>query len=188
MKMEFGLDEAGEVKKTPPRRMGKKPSSKLAVKKPWAKATTTAPVPTPAPEPVIAEPVVEPVSETTSEPLSMPGASLSLDDVPIPKSTYNFDPNQWDDPNLNPFGGGGVKISSSPVLPKGSYSFDPHNFDNCVDPFKPSTALGSENSTSQDTPHPPQAEEAVKPKLERPLDEGKRMCQTPKKSKDRILT
>ncbi|XP_045561411.1 transforming acidic coiled-coil-containing protein 1 isoform X3 [Salmo salar] len=188
VKMEFGLDEAGEVKKTPPRRMGKKPSSKLAVKKPWAKATTTAPVPTPAPEPVIAEPVVEPVSETTSEPLSMPGASLSLDDVPIPKSTYNFDPNQWDDPNLNPFGGGGVKISSSPVLPKGSYSFDPHNFDNCVDPFKPSTALGSENSTSQDTPHPPQAEEAVKPKLERPLDEGKRMCQTPKKSKDRILT
>ncbi|XP_038871314.1 transforming acidic coiled-coil-containing protein 1 [Salvelinus namaycush] len=188
VKMEFGLDEAVEVKKTPPRRMGKKPSSKLAVKKPRAKATTTVPALTPAPEPVIAEPVVETVSETTSEPLSMPGASLSLDDVPIPKSTYNFDPNQWDDPNLNPFGGGGVKISSSPVLPKGSYSFDPHNFDNYVDPFKPSTALGSENSTSQDTPLPPPAEEAVKPKLEQPLDEGKRMCQTPKKSKDRIIT
>ncbi|XP_055725017.1 transforming acidic coiled-coil-containing protein 1-like isoform X2 [Salvelinus fontinalis] len=188
VKMEFGLDEAVEVKKTQPRRMGKKPSSKLAVKKPRAKATTTVPALTPAPEPVIAEPVVETVSETTSEPLSMPGASLSLHDVPIPKSTYNFDPNQWDDPNLNPFGGGGVKISSSPVLPKGSYSFDPHNFDNYVDPFKPSTALGSENSTSQDTPPPPPAEEAVKPKLEKPLDEGKRMCQTPKKSKDRIIT
>ncbi|KAM9523215.1 transforming acidic coiled-coil-containing protein 1-like isoform 1-T1 [Salvelinus alpinus] len=189
VKMEFGLDEAVEVKKTPPRRMGKKPSSKLAVKKPRAKATTTVPALTPAPEPVIAEPVVETVSETTSEQLSMQGATLSLDDVPIPKSTYNFDPNQWDDPNLNPFGGGGgVKISSSPVLPKGSYSFDPHNFDNYVDPFKPSTALGSENSTSQDTPLPPPAEEAVKPKLEQPLDEGKRMCQNPKKSKDRIIT
>uniref|UniRef100_A0A4W5PJ39 Transforming, acidic coiled-coil containing protein 1 n=1 Tax=Hucho hucho TaxID=62062 RepID=A0A4W5PJ39_9TELE len=184
VKIEFGLDEAGEVKKTQPRRMGKKPGSKLAVKKPRAKATTTAPAPMPAPKPVIAEPVAEPVSETTSEPLSM----LSLDDVPIPKSTYNFDPNHWDDPNLNPFGGGGVKISSSPVLPKGSYSFDPQNFDNYVDPFKPSNALGSENSTSQDTPLPPPAEEAVKPKLERPLDEGKRTCLTPKKSKDRIIT
>ncbi|XP_021465910.2 transforming acidic coiled-coil-containing protein 1 isoform X2 [Oncorhynchus mykiss] len=188
VEIEFGLDEAGEVKKTPPRRMGKTPGSKLAVKKPRAKAMTTAPAPTPAPEPEIAHPVVEPVSETTSEPLSMPGPSLSLDDVPIPKSTYKFDPNQWDDPNLIPFWGGGVKISSSPVLPKGSYSFDPHNFDNYVDPFKPSTALGCENSTSRDTPLPPPAEEAVKPKLERPLDEGKRMCQTPKKSKDRIIT
>ncbi|XP_071018409.1 transforming acidic coiled-coil-containing protein 1-like [Oncorhynchus clarkii lewisi] len=188
VEIEFGLDEAGEVKKTPPRRMGKTPGSKLAVKKPRAKAMTTAPAPTPAPEPEIAHPVVEPVSETTSEPLSMPGPSLSLDNVPIPKSTYKFDPNQWDDPNLIPFWGGGVKISSSSVLPKGSYSFDPHNFDNYVDPFKPSTALGCENSTSRDTPLPPPAEEAVKPKLERPLDEGKRMCQTPKKSKDRIIT
>nr|XP_046197635.1 transforming acidic coiled-coil-containing protein 1 isoform X2 [Oncorhynchus gorbuscha] len=188
VEIEFGLDEAGKVKKTPPRRMGKTPGSKLAVKKPRAKATTTAPAPSPAPEPVIAHPVVEPVSETTSEPLSMPGPSLSLDDVPIPKSTYQFDPNQWDDPNSIPFWGGGVKISSSPVLPKGSYSFDPHNFDNYVDPFKPSTALGCEDSTSRDTPLPPPAEEAVKPKLERLLDEGKRMCQTPKKSKDRIIT
>ncbi|XP_031681249.1 LOW QUALITY PROTEIN: transforming acidic coiled-coil-containing protein 1 [Oncorhynchus kisutch] len=188
VEIEFGLDEAGEVKKNTAQEDGKTPGSKLAVKKPRAKATTTAPAPTPAPEPVIAHPVVEPVSETTSEPLSMPGPSLSLDDVPIPKSTYTFDPNQWEDPNLIPFWGGGVKISSSPVLPKGSYSFDPHNFDNYVDPFKPSTALGCGNSTSRDTPLPPPAEEAVKPKLERPLDEGKRMCQTPKKSKDRIIT
>ncbi|CAB1315218.1 unnamed protein product [Coregonus sp. 'balchen'] len=184
VKMEFGLDEAGEVKKTQPRRMGKKPGSKLAIKKPRAKAITTASAPTSAPEPVVAEPVAEPVSETTSEPLSMPGASLSLDDVPIPKSTYNFDPNQWDDPNFNPFGGGGVKMSSSLVLPKGSYSFDSQNFDDSVDPFKPS----KENATSQDTPLPPPAEEAVKSKLEQPLDEGKRTCQTPKKSKDRIIT
>ncbi|XP_052329649.1 transforming acidic coiled-coil-containing protein 1 isoform X2 [Oncorhynchus keta] len=188
VEIEFGLDEAGKVKKTQPRRMGKTPGSKLAVKKPRAKATITVLAPTPAPEPVIAHPVVEPVSETTSEPHSMPGPSLSLDNVPIPKSTYKFGPNQWDDPNLIPFWGGGVKISSSPVLPKGSYSFDPHNFDNYVDPFKPSTALGCENSTSRDTPLPPPAEEAVKPKLERLLDEGKRMCQTPKKSKDRIIT
>ncbi|XP_045079734.1 transforming acidic coiled-coil-containing protein 1 [Coregonus clupeaformis] len=184
VKMEFGLDEAGEVKKTQPRRMGKKPGSKLAIKKPRAKAITTASAPTSAPEPVVAEPVAEPVSETTSEPLSMPGASLSLDDVPIPKSTYNFDPNQWDDPNFNPFGGGGVKMSSSLVLPKGSYSFDSQNIDDSVDPFKPS----KENATCQDTPLPPPAEEAVKSKLEQPLDEGKRTCQTPKKSKDRIIT
>ncbi|KAM9535642.1 transforming acidic coiled-coil-containing protein 1-like isoform 2-T2 [Salvelinus alpinus] len=186
VKMEFGLDEAGEVKKTQPRRLGKKPGSKLATKKPKAKATTTAPVPTPTPEPVVAEPVAEPVSETASELLSVPCASLSLDDVPIPKSTYKFDPNQWDDPNFNPFGGGGCKISSSPVLPKGSYSFDPQNFDDSAEPFKPSKPLGSENPTSQDTPERP-AEEAVKPKLDRPLEEEKKMRQPPKKSKDRII-
>ncbi|XP_013987903.1 transforming acidic coiled-coil-containing protein 1 isoform X1 [Salmo salar] len=186
VKMEFGLDEAGEVKKTQPRRLGKKPGSKLAAKKPKAKATTTAPAPTPTPEPVVAEPVAEPVSETASELLSVPGASLSLDDVPIPKSTYKFDPNQWDDPNFNPFGGGGCKMSSSPVLPKGSYSFDPQNFDDSAEPFKPSKALGSENPTSQDTPARP-AEEAVKPKLDPPLEEEKKTRQPPKKSKDRII-
>ncbi|XP_045078968.1 transforming acidic coiled-coil-containing protein 1-like isoform X1 [Coregonus clupeaformis] len=186
VKMEFGLDEAGEVKKTQPRRLSKKPGSKLAVKKPKAKATTTAPAPTPTPEPVVAEPVAETVSETASEPLSVPGASLSLDDVPIPKSTYKFDPNQWDDPNFNPFGGGGGKMSGSPVLPKGSYSFDPQNFDDSVDTFKLSKALGSENPTSLDTPERP-AEEAVKPKLDRPLEEEKKTCQPPKKSKDRII-
>ncbi|XP_055769073.1 transforming acidic coiled-coil-containing protein 1-like isoform X3 [Salvelinus fontinalis] len=186
VKMEFGLDEAGEVKKTQPRRLGKKPGSKLAAKKPKAKATTTAPAPTPTPEPVVAEPVAEPVSETASELLSVPCASLSLDDVPIPKSTYKFDPNQWDDPNFNPFGGGGCKMSSSPVLPKGSYSFDPQNFDDSAEPFKPSKPLGSENPTSQDTPERP-AEEAVKPKLDRPLEEEKKMRQPPKKSKDRII-
>uniref|UniRef100_A0A4W5NY26 Transforming acidic coiled-coil containing protein 1 n=1 Tax=Hucho hucho TaxID=62062 RepID=A0A4W5NY26_9TELE len=186
VKMEFGLDEAGEVKKTQPRRLGKKPGSKLAAKKPKAKATTTVPALTPTPEPVEAEPVAEPVSETASEPLSVPGASLSLDDVPIPKSTYKFDPNQWDDPNFNPFGGGGCKMSSSPVLPKGSYSFDPQNVDTSAEPFKPSKALGSENPTSQDTPERP-AEEAVKSKLDRPLEEENKTRQPQKKSKDRII-
>ncbi|XP_024230501.1 transforming acidic coiled-coil-containing protein 1 isoform X1 [Oncorhynchus tshawytscha] len=186
VKMEFGLDEAGEVTKTQPRRLGKKPGSKLATKKPKAKATTIAPAPTPTPEPVVAEPVAEPVSETASELLSVPGASLSLDDVPIPKSTYKYDPNQWDDPNFNPFGAGGCKMSSSPVLPKGSNSFDPQNFDDSAEPFKPSKALGSENPTSQDTPERP-AEEAVKPKLDRPLEEEKKTRQPPKKSKDRII-
>ncbi|KAL0978192.1 hypothetical protein UPYG_G00167300 [Umbra pygmaea] len=201
VKMEFGLDDTGEIKGPPPRKLGKKPGSKLASKKARPKGQTnltTTPALAPElvePEPVVVEPVVvepvvvepeKPISGKTSEPLPMLGSSLNLDDIPIPKSTYNFDPNQWDDPNFNPFGSGGIKISSCTDLPKESYNFDCQNFDS-VDPFKTSKALSSENTNSQDTPRSLPAEDAVKLELERPLDEEKRTRPTHKKSKDRII-
>ncbi|XP_019911332.2 transforming acidic coiled-coil-containing protein 1 isoform X1 [Esox lucius] len=179
VKMEFGLDETGGMKNPPPRKLGKKPGSRLSSKKTRPKATTTTmtSAPTPVTELTVVEPIAKPIPEMTSEPLSAPGASLSLDDIPIPKSTYNFDPNQWDDPDFNPFGSGGIKMSSSPVLPKGSNNFDPQNFNDSA------KALSSNNSTSQNTLP---AEDAMKPKPQRPLDEEKRTRQTPKKNKDRI--
>ncbi|KAM6947642.1 uncharacterized protein tacc1 [Lycodopsis pacificus] len=206
--LEFGLDE-GTVSKPPPRKLGgKKSIGKLAAKRQKAKGSE-APC-KPAPEPTISEPVsqpvLEPVSQPESEPVSQPAsepvsdplpesplpvsdstALLNLDDIPIPKSgTYNFDPNQWDDPNFNPFGSNSA-MSGSPVLPKSSYSFDPDNFDDSVDPFKPSKPMSTEDSSGS----VPQPEEKVK-------DEGKQKAvqparekkarPIPKKNKEKTIT
>ena len=144
------------------------------------------------------EPESEPVSQPASEPVSDPApetalsvsdstAPLNLDDIPIPKKgTYNFDPNQWDDPNFNPFGGNS-KMSSSPVLPKGSYSFDPDNFDDSVDPFKPSKALSTEDSSSSTIQPEKKAKDQGKQKAGHPPGE-KKVRQIPKKSKERTVT
>ncbi|KAG5831391.1 hypothetical protein ANANG_G00303250 [Anguilla anguilla] len=64
------------------------------------------------------------------------------EDTPIPKASYNFDPNKWEDPNFNPFCPGGG-IPNSPRLSRPAYSFDPDSFDDSVDPFKPSNKMGS---------------------------------------------
>ncbi|KAJ7999829.1 hypothetical protein DPEC_G00198470 [Dallia pectoralis] len=185
LKLEFSLDESGDVKNPAPRKLGKKPGSRLTSKKTRPKATTSV-TSAPAPEPDLAvvEPIARPASEITSEPLSAPGANLSLDDMPIPKSNYNFDPNQWDDPNFNPFGGGEMKMSSSPVSPKGS--FDRQDLNDSLDPFKTSKAPGSNSPTSLGTPVP-LPEDAMKLKLQRPLDDEKRTRPAPKKSKDRVI-
>lgn len=206
--LEFGLDE-GPVSKPPPRKMGgKKTISKLATKKQKPKGSEASIKP--APEPMVSEkdsqPVPEPVSQPASEPVSQPASEpvsdplpetalpvsdstvpQNLDDVPIPKSgTYNFDPSQWDDPNFNPFGSNS-KMSSPPVLPKSSYSFDPDNFDDSVDPFKPSKALSTEDSSGS----APQPEKKVSDgghqKAGPPAGE-KKVRQIPKKSKERTIT
>ncbi|KAK9529324.1 hypothetical protein VZT92_013426 [Zoarces viviparus] len=166
--------------------------------KPAPEPTISEPVSQPASEPVsqpvletVSQPVLEPVSQPASKPVSQPAsepvsdplpetplqvsdstAPLNLDDIPIPKSgTYNFDPNQWDDPNFNPFGSNSA-MSGSPVLPKSSYSFDPDNFDDSVDPFKPSKPMSTEDSSSS----APQPEEKVK-------DEGKQKAVQPAREK-----
>lgn len=167
VKMELGLDD-GEAKK--PRKLGKKTSSKLtAPKKQRPKASETA-----APPPETTSEQDQPTSEST--------APMNVDDVPIPKKSYNFDPNQWDDPNFNPFGGGN-KMSNSPTLPKGSYCFDLDNFDDSVDPFKPSKTLGGDDTTK-----PATEKKTDKYKPEGTPEQKKKAGQSPKKSKDRIIT
>lgn len=181
MVMEFGLDE-GVVSKPPPKKLGsKKTISKLAAKKQKTKASEA------AAEPTVSETVPQPASEPDSDPLLEPALPetdssappLNLDDVPIPKTgAYNFDPSKWDDPDFNPFGSNS-KVSSSPVLPKGSYTFDPDSFDNALDPFKPSTSLSTEESSSTAK----QAEKKVADKGQKA--EGKKVRQIPRKSKER---
>ncbi|XP_067444005.1 transforming acidic coiled-coil-containing protein 1 isoform X2 [Thunnus thynnus] len=190
-----------------------KPKGSETSCKPAPEPTVLEPVSQPASEPVsqpasepVSQPESEPVSQPESEPVSQPAsepvsdpapetalsvsdstAPMNLDDIPIPKKgTYNFDPSQWDDPNFNPFGGNN-NVSSSPVLPKGSYSFDPDNFDDSVDPFKPSKALSTEDSSSSTTQPEKKAKDQGKQKAGHPPGE-KKVRQIPKKSKERTVT
>ncbi|XP_031433537.1 transforming acidic coiled-coil-containing protein 1 isoform X2 [Clupea harengus] len=175
VKMEFGLND-DEPKKPPPRKLGKKTASRLpSCRKPRPKA---------------AEPAVEPTMDSTSSdlaPASAPEstATRNLDDLPIPKTSRNFDPSQWDDPNFDPFGGG-AKTSSSPGLSKGSYNFDPDTFDDSVDPFKPSKTLGGAADLSDPDRMAERSEN--RQKLDFALEEEKKARQSPKKSNDRIIT
>ncbi|KAK5934329.1 hypothetical protein CgunFtcFv8_014736 [Champsocephalus gunnari] len=98
---------------------------------------------------------------------------------------YNFDPNQWDDPNFNPFGSNST-ASSSPVLPKSSYSFDPDNFDDSVDPFKSSKNTTNEDSSSSAPQPEKKVKDVGKPKVVKPAGE-KKARQIPKKEKERAI-
>ncbi|KAK2871287.1 hypothetical protein QQF64_002446 [Cirrhinus molitorella] len=167
--LEFGLDDA-EAKRPPPKKSGKKTSSKLTTpKKQRPKAAETA-----APPPETSSDQDQPPSENV--------APVNVDDIPIPKKSYNFDPSQWDDPNFNPFGGN-TKFGNSPTLPKGSYTFDPDNFDDSVDPFKPSKTLGV-----SDTIKPTTEKLTDKHNPEGTVEQRKKAGQSPKKNKDRIIT
>ncbi|XP_016091500.1 transforming acidic coiled-coil-containing protein 1 isoform X1 [Sinocyclocheilus grahami] len=167
--LEFGLDDA-EAKRPPPKKSVKKTSSKLITpRKQRPKAAETA-----APPP-----------ETSSEQDQLPSedvAPMNVDDIPIPKKSYNFDPSQWDDPNFNPFGGNS-KPSNLPTLSEGSYNFDPDNFDDSIDPFKPSKTLGG-----SDTIKPTMEKLTDKHKPEGSVEQRKKAGQSPKKNKDRIIT
>lgn len=167
--LEFGLDDA-EAKRPPPKKSGKKTSSKLTTpKKQRPKAAETA---APAPE----------TSSEQDQPPSEHVAPMNVDDIPIPKKSYNFDPSQWDDPNFNPFGENS-KLNNSPTLPKGSYKFDPGNFDDSIDPFKPSKTLGG-----SDTIKPTTEKLTDKHKPEGTVEQRKKAGQSPKINKDRIIT
>ncbi|KAI1894537.1 hypothetical protein AGOR_G00116810 [Albula goreensis] len=103
----------------PPKKLGKKPGAKMPLRKPKLGAKKVQP---------------PPVEQLDNAP------PPNNEDIPIPKASYNFDPNKWDDPNFNPFCPGGG-IPNSPRLSRPAYSFDPDNFDDSVDPFKPSTKM-----------------------------------------------
>ncbi|KAK6493478.1 transforming acidic coiled-coil-containing protein 3-like [Huso huso] len=93
MKLEFNFDDDSKAKKKPPKNFGKRPpGAKLSAKKPKA------------PSEIIEPPKLQEVSDKPAD-----------DDIPLPKASYNFDFDKFNDPNFNPFGTG-IKINSSPKL------------------------------------------------------------------------
>uniref|UniRef100_A0A8C8SDF0 Uncharacterized protein n=1 Tax=Pelusios castaneus TaxID=367368 RepID=A0A8C8SDF0_9SAUR len=117
LKLEFdftGGAENGEVKKGPPKKVGRKPASKLTPKR---------------------------QRECVNKAMSAEGVEKAPAEVPLPKALYQVDPSQWDNPNFSP-SGGSLNLQDSPTLPKASYHFDPSNFDS-VDPFKPTKSLAN---------------------------------------------
>ncbi|KGL85052.1 Transforming acidic coiled-coil-containing protein 3, partial [Tinamus guttatus] len=91
VKLEFDFDNT-TARKPPPKKLGKRPGIKPPSKKiPSVKAKT--------------------------ENTEVKNISNMEEDIPVPKASYKFDWDKFDDPNFNPFGGGS-KISSSPKCPK----------------------------------------------------------------------
>nr|APD32947.1 Tacc1 [Castor fiber] len=124
LKLEFDFTEDVEnveVRKAPPRKLGRKLGNKLMPK---------------IQKDGISKPVgIEQPADPTARDASLSQAS--------PKP----DPSQWDHSNFNSFGNS--ILQSSPTLSsKGSYHFDPDNFDESMDPFKPSTTLPSSDFCS----------------------------------------
>ncbi|KAM4708174.1 transforming acidic coiled-coil-containing protein 3 [Discoglossus pictus] len=91
LKLEFDFGDGNvPVRKPPPKKLGKKPGVNPAPKKPIANKDN--------------------VPKKPKEQIE----KLPEDEIPIPKASYAFDWDKFDDPNFNPFGSGGSKISSSP--------------------------------------------------------------------------
>uniref|UniRef100_A0A673VVS6 Serine-rich adhesin for platelets-like n=1 Tax=Salmo trutta TaxID=8032 RepID=A0A673VVS6_SALTR len=109
----------------PPKKLGRKPGSKMPLRKPRMG--------------------LKKAVQPPSEPLDNTPATVPSDDIPIHKASYNFDPAQWDDPNFNPFGSNS-EIPVSPKLNKPSHRFDSDTFDESA-AFK-----SSSNSMAASTP------------------------------------
>ncbi|XP_061084007.1 transforming acidic coiled-coil-containing protein 2 [Conger conger] len=125
VRLEFDYSEESESPPReavpPPKKLGKKPGAKMPLRKPKTGAKKP---PQPPPGPLDN------------------GQPPDSDEIPIPKATYNFDPNKWEDPNFNPFCPGGG-LPNSPRLSRPAYAFDPDGFADSVDPFKSSKKMGN---------------------------------------------
>ncbi|KAM8851447.1 uncharacterized protein tacc2 isoform 4-T4 [Synchiropus picturatus] len=117
--------EASHPASPPPKKLGKKPGAKMPLRKPRLG-------------------LKKPPPAQTEQLDNHPPASLNgnEDEIPVPKASYNFDPDKWDDPNFNPFSNK-KSISNSPKLSRASYTFDPNNFDDSVDPFKSTNKMAN---------------------------------------------
>ncbi|XP_067858376.1 microtubule-associated protein futsch-like isoform X2 [Heptranchias perlo] len=122
--------ETEQEKKPPPKKFGKKSGGKMPLRKPKIGIKKV--------------PTVDKVDSALATPSY---STADPDDIPIPKTTYSFDPAKWDDPNFNPFGTN-VQVPNSPKLPHASSSFDMDKCDNSVDPFKSSTKIPGSPSHS----------------------------------------
>ncbi|XP_076141964.1 uncharacterized protein tacc2 isoform X7 [Alosa pseudoharengus] len=130
VRLEFDYsEESGETPPSaapPPKKLGKKPGAKMPLRKPKFGLKKAAPPPR-----------LEPLDNAPAAP-----PANNEDDIPIPKGSYNFDPNKWDDPNFNPFSSTQSVIPNSPCLSQGGYSFDQDAIDS-IDPFKSSNKMTS---------------------------------------------
>ncbi|KAM4051659.1 transforming acidic coiled-coil-containing protein 3 [Anomaloglossus baeobatrachus] len=99
MKLEFDFGGGGDapVRKPPPKLLGKRLGIKSLPKKKVAPKEAAVP---------------EKPKEQAPPQSSEPG------EVIVPKASYNFDWDKFDDPNFNPFGSGGTKIAGSPKVTK----------------------------------------------------------------------
>ncbi|XP_060728534.1 uncharacterized protein tacc2 isoform X2 [Tachysurus vachellii] len=127
VRLEFDYsEESGDTPQDsplPPKKLGKKPGAKMPLRK--------------------AKLGIKKAPPQTEQLDSTPAAvhSNDNDDIPIPKVSYNFDPNKWDDHNFDPFSSG-KGIPNSPPKSRANFKFDPDSFDDSIDPFKPSTKMG----------------------------------------------
>ncbi|KAM9341697.1 transforming acidic coiled-coil-containing protein 3 [Symphorus nematophorus] len=101
VKLEFNFDDSGEVRKPPPKKLGKRP--------PGLKSKAGKPASDIKPGSDVKPPKEAPVRPDASD----------VEDVPAAKGSYTFDFDKFDDPNFNPFGTK-EKMSNSPKCVKKS--------------------------------------------------------------------
>ncbi|XP_017268401.1 uncharacterized protein tacc2 isoform X4 [Kryptolebias marmoratus] len=118
--------EASQQASPPPKKVGKKPSGKMPLRK--TKLELKKATPAPAEQLDNNNP---PATHTSNE-----------DEISVPKASYNFELDKWEDPNFNPFTSK-KNVSNSPKLSRPSYKFDPNSFDDSIDPFKSSIQMAS---------------------------------------------
>uniref|UniRef100_A0A146XIM8 Transforming acidic coiled-coil-containing protein 2, putative n=1 Tax=Fundulus heteroclitus TaxID=8078 RepID=A0A146XIM8_FUNHE len=125
VRLEFDYSEEGceasQQAAPPPKKAGKKPAKMLARKPKLGLKKATPPQ----------------VEQLDNNP---PATHNGSDEIPIPKVSYNIEPDKWDDPNFNPFSSK-KSISNSPNLSRPSYTFDPNEADESADPFKSSNKM-----------------------------------------------
>uniref|UniRef100_A0A803J6S8 Transforming acidic coiled-coil-containing protein 3 n=1 Tax=Xenopus tropicalis TaxID=8364 RepID=A0A803J6S8_XENTR len=107
VKLEFNFgDGDAPARKPPPKKLGKRPPFKTATKKPAPKQEIVSETPE--------EQTAKPPEEQTAKPPEEQTAKPPEEQAIVPKASYKFDWEKFDDPNFNPFGCGGSKICSSP--------------------------------------------------------------------------
>lgn len=129
VRLEFDYsEESGEAShqsSPPPKKLGKKPGGKMPLRKPKLGLKKASPA------------QVERLDN--APPAAHNG---NEEDILVPKVSYNYEPDKWDDPNFNPFNSK-KSIGNSPKLSRPSYSFDSNNFDDSIDPFKSSNRMSN---------------------------------------------
>ncbi|XP_054838138.1 transforming acidic coiled-coil-containing protein 2 isoform X2 [Eublepharis macularius] len=126
---EKGSGEEQQESVSLPKKLGKKPGAKMPLRRPKPK---------------------KPVEKLDNAPATPTKAPSDTNDIPIPKGSYTFDIDKWDDPNFNPFSSTS-KMQESPKLPQqtaATYSFSPDMCEDSIDPFKPSSKVASSPTKS----------------------------------------
>lgn len=129
VRLEFDYsEESGEASHPscpPPKKLGKKPAGKMPLRKPKLGLKKVSPA--------------QMEQLDNARPASHNG---NEEEILVPKMSYNFEPDKWDDPNFNPFTSK-KSISNSPKLSRPSYDFDSNSFDESIDPFKSSNKMAN---------------------------------------------
>ncbi|XP_072247317.1 uncharacterized protein tacc2 [Leuresthes tenuis] len=110
--------EASHQASPPLKKVGKKPSVKMPLRKPKLGLKKATPA------------QVEQLDNNS--PASQNG---NEDEITVTKASYNFEPDKWEDPNFNPFSSK-KSISNSPKMSRPSYKFDHNNYDESINPFE----------------------------------------------------